>query len=174
MKAKFIKAVEEKDIVSVRLFLANELMLDPRGESFREMLSYAEERIENLYEQNEEREYSQDENQWTQEFLFRLKNDLDSNFSKEKLIFYEKVAKVTLRSKAENLQKEESKEREQNHHKDVSSNQKVYAGVTVGGAIIAVGGLCLAQTVLAKVALVSLGVAGMAAGCYCLYNTTKK
>ena len=41
MKVKFIKAVESRDLVSVRLFIANELMLDPRGKSFAEMKNFA-------------------------------------------------------------------------------------------------------------------------------------
>lgn len=48
MKAKFIKAVESGDLVSIRLFISNELMLDPRGKSFSEMKSFAESKISNL------------------------------------------------------------------------------------------------------------------------------
>ena len=39
MRPKFIKSVDESDVVSVRISLTNELMLDPRGESFKVMLS---------------------------------------------------------------------------------------------------------------------------------------
>ena len=50
MKDKFIKAVESGDIESVRLFLSNELMLDPRGISFHEMLNFAESKMSNLFD----------------------------------------------------------------------------------------------------------------------------
>ena len=35
MKNKYIEAVESGNIVRVRLSLSNELMLDPRGDSFQ-------------------------------------------------------------------------------------------------------------------------------------------
>ena len=41
MKPKYLKAIEANDVISVRIFLANELMLDPRGLSFMEMLEIA-------------------------------------------------------------------------------------------------------------------------------------
>ena len=50
MKQKFITAVNAGDVVSVRLMLSNELMLDPRGKSFDEMLFFAEKQLPNLYE----------------------------------------------------------------------------------------------------------------------------
>ena len=58
MKAKFIKAVEGGDLVSVRLFIANELMLDPRGESFSEMKIFAEAKFSNLYDTDDAKTYS--------------------------------------------------------------------------------------------------------------------
>ena len=42
MNPKFIKLVEERNIIRVRLSLSNELLLDPRGDSFRKMKSFAE------------------------------------------------------------------------------------------------------------------------------------
>ena len=50
MKAKFIRAVENNDLSMVRAFISNEMLLDPRGKSFDEMLSFAESRFSNLYE----------------------------------------------------------------------------------------------------------------------------
>ena len=41
MDSKFIDAVQSKKLVRVRLALSNELMLDPRGVTFSEMLRYA-------------------------------------------------------------------------------------------------------------------------------------
>lgn len=49
MDTKFINAVQIKNIVRVRLALSNELMLDPRGKTFKEMLQYAESNLPLLY-----------------------------------------------------------------------------------------------------------------------------
>lgn len=57
MKQKFITAVNAGDVVSVRLMLSNELMLDPRGKSFDEMLFFAEKQLLNLYEADNQKYY---------------------------------------------------------------------------------------------------------------------
>ena len=50
MEQKFIESVKRGDVKDVRLSLSNELLLDPRGKSFTEMLSYAEANLSNLFE----------------------------------------------------------------------------------------------------------------------------
>ena len=172
MKAKFIKAVEGGDLVSVRLFIANELMLDPRGKSFSEMKNYAETKFSNLYDIDDAKSYSSVKTEWNEDLLFTIKNDLDSNFSKEKLAIYEDVAKFVLKDKAEQLNKEEaSRSSSVNAAGRVQKNnkKKLYMGITVGGAAVAVTGLCLS-----RIALASLGFAGVVIGGILLYNDAKK
>lgn len=178
MKAKFIKAVESGDLVSVRLFITNELMLDPRGKSFAEMKSYAEAKLSNLYDVDDAKSYPSSETDWNEELMFSILNDLDSNYSKEKLAVYEKVAKYVLKEKAELLDKEEATRSARmnattdNANADRTqkkSNKQLYTGITICGAAIAVTGFCLS-----RMALASLGVAGLVIGGILLYNDTKK
>lgn len=174
MKAKFIKAVESGDLVSVRLFISNELMLDPRGKSFSEMKNFAESKFSNLYDVDDSKSYSSTQAEWNEKFLFSIKNDLDNNFSKEKLAIYENVAKYVLKEKADQLNKEETscsqrKYSENVDRKQKKNNKKLYMGITVGGAAVAVTGLCLSRVVLA-----SFGFAGVIIGGILLYNDTRK
>lgn len=178
MKVKFIKAVESGDLVSVRLFIANELMLDPRGKSFAEMKNFAEAKFDNLYDPDNAKSYSPVKTDWNEELLFSIKNDLDDNFSKEKLAVYESVAKYVLKDKAEELDKEEASRSarttttsnsENTGRTQRRNNKKLYTCITVGGAAIAVTGLCLS-----RVALASLGLAGVVIGGILLYNDAKK
>lgn len=178
MKVKFIKAVENRDLVSVRLFIANELMLDPRGKSFAEMKNFAEAKFDNLYDPDNAKSYSSVKTDWNEELLFSIKNDLDDNFSKEKLAIYESVAKYVLKDKAEELDKEEASRyastittynSENTGRTQRRSNKKLSTCITVGGAAIAVTGLCLS-----RVALASLGLAGVVIGGILLYNDAKK
>lgn len=178
MKVKFIKAVESGDLVSVRLFIANELMLDPRGKSFTEMKNFAEAKFDNLYDPDNAKSYSSVKTDWNEELLFSIKNDLDDNFSKEKLAVYESVAKYVLKDKAEELDKEEASRSarttttsnsENTGRSQRRNNKKLYTCITVGGAAIAVTGLCLS-----RVALASLGLAGVVIGGILLYNDAKK
>ena len=178
MKVKFIKAVESRDLVSVRLFIANELMLDPRGKSFAEMKNFAEAKFDNLYDPDNAKSYSSVKTDWNEELLFSIKNDLDDNFSKEKLAVYESVAKYVLKDKAEELDKEEASRSartittsnsENTGRTQRRNNKKLYTCITVGGAAITVTGLCLS-----RIALASLGLAGVVIGGILLYNDAKK
>ena len=92
MKQTFIESVKSGDVEEVRLALSNELLLDPRGKTFAEMLNYAKANFSNLFEENKEAGYEVlPKEQWDEDFLFTVKNDLDSNFSVEKLAFYQAV-----------------------------------------------------------------------------------
>ena len=103
---------------------------------------------------------------------------MDDNFSKEKLAVYESVAKYVLKGKAEELDKEEASRyarttttynSENTGRTQRRSNKKLSTCITVGGAAIAVTGLCLS-----RVALASLGLAGVVIGGILLYNDAKK
>ena len=178
METEFIKEVESGDLVGVRLSISNELMLDPRGKSFSEMKTFAEAKLTNLYDVDDSTKYSSVKTDWNEDLLFTIKNDLDDNFSKEKLAIYENVAKYVLKDKAEELDKEEASHSarttttynsENTGRTQRRSNKKLYTCITVGGAAIAVTGLCLS-----RVALASLGLAGVVIGGILLYNDAKK
>ena len=95
MKQKFIESVKSGDVRKVRLSLSNELLLDPRGKAFAEMLNYAKANLSNLFEENREARYEVlPKEQWDENFLFIVKSDLDSNFSVEKLAFYQAVIEI--------------------------------------------------------------------------------
>ena len=100
MKQTFIESVKSGDVEEVRLALSNELLLDPRGKTFAEMLNYAKANLSNLFEENREASYEVlPKEQWDEDFLFTVKNDLDSNFSVEKLAFYQAVIEVVGKDK---------------------------------------------------------------------------
>lgn len=106
MKPKFMEAISDGDLLTIRLYLANELLLDPRGKSFNKMRSYAEMNIMDLYEIHDGADFSEVSSIWNEELLFKLRNDLDTNFSKERLDFFETVAKTVLKEKAQSMSKE--------------------------------------------------------------------
>jgi hypothetical protein len=113
MKQDFIDAVESRNLAEVRISLSNELLLDPRGTTFGKMLKYAMSDLPNLFEENKEANYSvSPQETWDKDFLFEVKNDLDSNFSQEKLAFYEAVIKVVGQSKVQEIEEIEAKEHE--------------------------------------------------------------
>ena len=180
MKAKFVKAVNSGDIISVRLFLNNELMLDPRGKSYAEMKSYAESKLNNLYDTDNGKTYDKEESEWDESFLFVVSNDLEDNFSKERLSYYEKVAKQVLKDKAEHLDAEEKINRnkasqtDRNSTKNAWTSQKTaYSSVVAGGVAAFVAGLCVEKAALATI-LTSVGALAMIAGGVLLIKELKK
>ena len=95
-------------------------------------------------------------------------------------------AKQVLKDKARQLDEEEVKQQQQpeNHDGEQQTEnwgrdrkKQVFAGVTVGGAVLTTIGLCVpktALTILGKASLTSLGIVGLAVGGYMLYKETKK
>ena len=179
MRPKYIKSVDESDVVSVRLSLTNELMLDPRGKSFKETLSYAENKLNDLYEIHDGVLYSENSEDWNKELLYRVKNDLDYNFSRERVLFYEKIAKYVLQEKAKLLDSEAQEELRKKNNEEIytqtqinetnssEDKRKIYTGIAIGGAVVATVGLFTSKIVTL------FGVAGVAVGSYLLYKEKK-
>ena len=104
MKQKFIDAVKDGNVISVRYSLSNEMLLDPRGDSYHEMKAYAEQRLDNLYEPLDGIIDTKPAEDYSEAELMELKNALDANFSKERLQHYEQVVAIVLRDKAEKME----------------------------------------------------------------------
>ena len=178
MKAKFIRAVENNDLSMVRAFISNEMLLDPRGKSFDEMLSFAESKFNNLYEIDNGVKFTSDQSQWNEDILFKIKNELDVNFSRERIRIYKLVAKTVLKEKAAQMDKEEAaskiKEESISNHSSYTEvkhnhNKKLYKQITAGGVL-----LTLAGTIVQKGVLTTLGIAGIVVGGVLIYKNNKK
>lgn len=158
MKQKFIESVKSGDVRKVRLSLSNELLLDPRGKAFAEMLNYAKANLSNLFEENREARYEVlPKEQWDENFLFIVKSDLDSNFSVEKLAFYQAVIEIVGKDKMASLDEEEmnAKIQKSSSHqpkgKAKCSKKTVSMSVATGGAVLTIVGLCVGKTLLTLV-----------------------
>ena len=158
MKQTFIESVKSGDVEEVRLALSNELLLDPRGKAFAEMLNYAKANLSNLFEENREARYEVlPKEQWDEDFLFTVKNDLDSNFSVEKLAFYQAVIEIVGKDKMASLDEEEKNAKMQKssshqpREKAKRSKKTVSMSVATGGAVLTIVGLCVGKTLLTLV-----------------------
>ena len=158
MKQKFIESVKSGDVRKVRLSLSNELLLDPRGKAFAEMLNYAKANLSNLFEENREARYEVlPKEQWDENFLFIVKSDLDSNFSVEKLAFYQAVIEIVGKDKMASLDEEEmnAKIQKSSSHqpkgKAKRSKKTVSMSVATGGAVLTIVGLWVGKTLLTLV-----------------------
>ena len=113
MKQKYIDAITDCNLVKVRIMLADELLLDPRGKTFKEMLAYAKQNLPNLFEDNKEANFviSPDRSTWDIDLVSEIKQDLISNFSVEKLALFQEVAMEVGKEKAKALTDEEDRMR---------------------------------------------------------------
>lgn len=177
LKENFKRAVEDKDLRIVRLSLSNELLLDPRGKTFSKMLIYAKNKLPDLFEENKKGSYTlMPKEKWNEDFLFDVKSDLDTNFSLEKLIFYEEVIKVVGKEKAEQLEEEELKAQhiiEKNSNGIIkekeTSSRPLSVTITAGGAVLTAIGICLGKTLFTI-----FGGAALVGGVLLLINDRKK
>ena len=154
MKKEFIHAIETGDIITVRLFLSNELLLTPHSSSFHEMKEYAEKQLSNLYVNHDGSLPETDWDNPSMGDLMELKNELDSNFSRERLDLYEKVAQKVLAGKKEPLQ-----------HKQEESLHKENTMLTT--TLIAGAGILLYGAIKTSVMTSAIGIAASA------YSATK-
>ena len=162
MKQEFISTVNQHDLAKVRMMLSNELLMDPRGKTFSEMLSYAKDNLSDLFEPNQPSKFEipSDKSMWTDSLVSKMKRDLNMNFSIEKLAIFVEMAKWAGKEKAASL---DEKDRERTKHKDGGAtinlperprqrnrNTKKTAGtiVTGSGAVLAITGLCLEYTLI--------------------------
>ena len=177
MKQEYIQAVNAGNVGKVRIALSNELLLDPRGRTFTEMLTYAKNNLPNLFVANKDSNYSvPPKEDWDEEFLFEVKNDLDSNFSIEKLAFYQAVIEVVGKAKADELDEAERrpvvtdtdlKSAESSQHR--GKIKPVSVTVSTGGAILTIVGICAGKTLLSII-----GGAVLVGGVLLMLNDTRK
>lgn len=177
MKEEYKEVVDAGDVDMARMSLSNELLLDPRGGTFNEMLSYAVKHLPDLFVENKEVPYIiPPKDKWDKDFMYDVKIDLDSNFTKEKLAFYEVVVKYVNKDKAIEIEKEESRMSttpdsvsEKGHPTRTIKITKVSGGVTAGGAIVATAGFCYGIT-----ALSIIGGAMFVGGVWLIINDNKR
>ena len=159
---EFQNAVNERNLASVRMMLTNELLLDPRGKTFEEMLQYAKDKLPDLFEPEQPSRFSipSDKEEWNDDVLSKMKRDLNMNFSVEKLALFVEMAKHVGADKATELEKEElerkkrakeKKEKKTGEHTSGSRtrNSRKTTGtiITGSGAIIGITGLCIEGTI---------------------------
>ena len=182
MNPAFIKAVEGNNISRVRYALSDQLLIDPRGNRFHEMLAFADGKMSNLFDVDNGRRSEKDTSLWDMDFLYQVKNELDRNFSREKLDYYEKVVKHVLKDRARQLGEDEAKQveiKEENPLEPVKNwirdnKEPVLVGVVIIGIALSVIGLCFSKEdfpnlskatfITLKAAITTLGIAGVFTG----------
>lgn len=155
MTQEFKVAVADHNLPIVRMMLSNELIGDPRGESFSEMLQYAKEALPDLFEAEEPSRFSipADKEDWNEDVVSEMKRDLNMNFSVEKLALFVEMTQYVGKERAEELDAKEAEEarEEEERLKEDAKRRKIQAAqrkrngtvLTASGAAVTITGLCI-------------------------------
>lgn len=161
IRSEFKEAVQNKDMLTVRLTLKNSMWRDPTFEQFNLLIAYAEKNLSNLYDNHDGELFPEDKSKWTFELLdLQLAICID-NFSRERLLFLRRLCRYLYTDKIKKIENE--RRMESLNIKKANDERKKY--LMAGGAVTAAG-LIAGSTIIT--------VAGAAVVVYTLVNKTER
>ena len=87
----FINAVENRNILRVKLILKNSFIIDPTGETFNKLLEFTLNKIPDLFDKHDG-ELFKDEANWTEEYFNEETVKIVDNFSEERIKLLKAIA----------------------------------------------------------------------------------
>lgn len=156
---EFVEAVESGKLLRVRIMLKDILLIDPTATKFEEMESYANSKIDNLYDKHDGQKLNYDVTCWDEDYLNEQMVKVVNNFSKERVELLKGMVRYIYRDKVQKIRSEESASHYQ--EKPVITQKHIGTGVAVAGAALAIAGICTSHTILTigGVAAAAVGVA---------------
>ncbi|MDR0429962.1 MAG: hypothetical protein LBH58_05740 [Tannerellaceae bacterium] len=151
---KFVEACDSGNKRLVRIKLGNIITIDPTLKTFREMRSYAEQRVTGLYDTNSG-EPRKDRSLWTKDYYNEQQTELSFNFSRERLDLLCDIAQHIYGGAGGRVNAiNEKREQERKANASASVGKGVVAG---GGGGAVVGGIVAACTGKAIIGGVIIG-----------------
>lgn len=144
---EFMEAVDNGNILRVRIMLKDILLVDPTGSKYDEMADYAISKLGNIYDEHDDETLNYDVTAWNEDYLNEQMVEVVSNFSKERIELLKGMVRHIYCDKAQKIRHEEAEAKDQVKH--AITQKQVGVGVTVAGAALAVVGVCASQTALA-------------------------
>jgi hypothetical protein len=161
LDSDFIEAVKNRNKRLIRIMLGNIITIDPTSKTFKEMLEYAEQNMDDLFDIHHG-ELKVNRDAWTKDYYTDQQTELSFNFSRQRLELLCDIA-VHLYSDRINAINEEIA------RKNKENTVKTVGGIAVvGGAVIAVVG-AIAKTPI----VVGVGIAAAVVGTIILITESK-
>lgn len=157
ISADFIEAVDSHNLTKTRVMLKDSMFVDLTMSSFNERLTYAEEKMPDLFEEHDGEPLSNDITTWTKDYLAELASTAMLNFSRIRVDQMKKVCRHVYATKAEEMDRKAFVD----EHKPVLTQKQVGIGVVAGGAIVTVAGIGISQPVVAAAGAVIMVVGGV-------------
>lgn len=156
-----IKAVENGNILRVKLILKNSFIIDPTGKTFNKLLEFTLNKIPDLFD-NHDGELFKDEENWTESYFNEETVKIVDNFSKERVLLLKAMADKLFNKKVIY----QSSVHPTNNRRRSYFNF-IYTRFVIGASLVAVGTVWLGYivtieqaslvTVLTSAALIGVG-----------------
>lgn len=159
---EFVEAVNNGKNVRVRIMLKDSMLIDPSLNKFEEMLNYAAEKLEGLYDQHDGEVLMSDSSAWNEDYMNQQMVAVVTNFSKERIELLKnivhKIYGHKVQSKMNEKNKEDSKMASAKANKGPTTIQiagGIIAGVGAGTLVGGILGLNRPIAIVGGVALVT-------------------
>lgn len=145
---EFKNAVQEQDVLLIRVMLKNSMWRDPTFKEFNELLGYAEKNVDNLYDKHDGEDFIDDKSQWDRNLLAEQQAKCLDNFSHERVTYLRKLCRYLYADKIKSIENErrmqslESANRKEKQKKVMMAGVGAMAiGLIAGSTIITVAGV---------------------------------
>lgn len=155
---EFKNAVEEKDVMMVRIMLKDSMVVDPTFEEFNILLSYAEINLDDLYDEHDGEIFSNNLSDWTNEYMATQMVNVVTNFSKERVSFLKKICKHIYSDRAEKIEYERMQE---NVKTSRITQKQLGVGLAAAGVTSAVVGIAISKPLVIGVGVVAAVAGGI-------------
>lgn len=151
--SEFRNTVENGKKIRVRIILKDSMLVDPTLKQFDEMLEFAKENMQDLFDEQDEEILKYDCSEWNETYLNNQMVKVVNNFSQERINLLRDMIKYIYRDKADKIKSDRSVQ----NNMGVTRKQ-VGVGITTVGAVAAVAGVCAHQSILIAGGVVAAAV----------------
>lgn len=147
---EFEDAVSNGDKLLVRIMLKDIMLIDTTLKKFDEMLTYAERRMDCIYDVHDDEILLQTQAKWTKEYLNNQMVAVVNNFSKERIELLRKMVQFLYPNK-KNENAAHGLENKSIHAAENSSwtlQKKVGTGMAIAGTAATIGGVAASEGIL--------------------------
>lgn len=139
----FKKAVEENSKVHVRIMLKDAMLVDPSMKNFNEMISYAEQKMPDLYDLHDGEKLKDSEADWNRDYMNEQMVAGVTNFSRERISLLKQIIRYLYKDQIPTMTVTNNLKQET--EKSLSSRKVAGGIITVTGAGTMAGGIALSN-----------------------------
>ena len=135
---EFSEAVQNGSTMRVRIMLKDSLLLDPSAAQFDEMISYATEKMGDIYVPHDGEELKFNNASWNKEYLNQQMVAVVNGFSKERINLLKSMVRYLYKDKLT----KNSVEKNKFSFKDRITRKHIAIGALIAGGILFISGVC--------------------------------